>query len=74
MLEASPLPRLPVTGFERVSSPAAKSFHVGLEHQSKEEQEINGLNPVISCAEKGGARYPFVLMLDGIVSDSVTTG
>lgn len=70
MLEASPLPRLPVTALESVPSLAEKVFHVVLDRQSKEEQEVNGSDPVIPCSGKG-ARYPLVLVLDGIVSSSI---
>lgn len=67
ILEASPLPKLPVTGLDSVSCPTRESFGVCLDHQSTEEEDINGRDnqvkykPVIS-------RYPFVLLLDGIVS------
>ena len=67
ILEASPLPKLPVTGLDSVSCPTRESFGVCLDHQSTEEETVNGRDnqvqykPVIS-------RYPFVLLLDGIVS------
>ncbi|KAI9827307.1 MAG: hypothetical protein M1826_006411 [Phylliscum demangeonii] len=74
ILEASPLPKLPVTALERVPasswSPAeTPSFHATLGRQSKEEEDINGISSAVPYA--GGhmreQRYPLVLMLDGIV-------
>lgn len=68
ILEASPLPKLPVTGLDPVSSLTQESFSVCLDHQSTEEEAVNGRDnqvkykPVVS-------RYPFVLLLDGIVSN-----
>lgn len=67
ILEASPLPKLPITGLDPVSDRTRESFGVCLDHQSAEEEAVNGRDnqvkykPVI-------ARYPFVLLLDGIVS------
>lgn len=67
ILEASPLPKLPVTGLDPVSDSTQETFGVCLDHQSTEEESVNGRDnqvkykPVIP-------RYPFVLLLDGIVS------
>ncbi|KAI9788412.1 MAG: hypothetical protein M1816_006937 [Peltula sp. TS41687] len=70
ILEASPLPRLPATALEPIQSSAEKSFQVVLDRQSKEEQDVNGTDPAIpysGSAKDGGARYPLVMMLDGIL-------
>lgn len=68
VLEASPLPKLPITHFEAVDSPAGE-FHVTLAHQSREDEAVNGTDPRVPSL---GAtrRYPFVLMLDRIVCAS----
>lgn len=69
ILEASPLPKLPVTGFHRVEKRQAP-FHVILDHQSREDQEINGRDTRIKY-DATSSRFPFVLLLDGIVSHSM---
>lgn len=66
ILEASPLPTLPVTGLEAVPSPQP-SFDVILDHQSREDEMINGISPSIEY-KPTFPRYPFILLLDGIVS------
>ena len=65
ILEASPLPRLPVTGFQSVEKRNG-AFHVILTHQSHEEAAINGTNTNIEY-KVSFPRYPFVLLLDGIL-------
>ena len=65
ILEASPLPKLPVVGFESVPRPQA-SFKILLDHQSREEEAINGIQPMIKY-QSGFRRFPFVLLLDGIL-------
>lgn len=67
VLEASPLPRLPVASLEPVTKPQ-DIFHADLNHQSREEEAINGTQGVIRSTSNT-ARYPLVLFLDGIVSD-----
>ena len=42
-------------------------FHVLLNHQTREDEAINGTNTEIKY-EAGFPRYPLVLLLDGIVS------
>ena len=42
-------------------------FHVLLNHQTREDEAINGTNTQIKY-EAGFPRYPLVLLLDGIVS------
>lgn len=66
VLEASPLPKLPVIGFRPVEG-AQGPFHVILDHQSREDEQVNGKDTLIKY-EVGFPRYPFVLLLDGIVS------
>lgn len=66
VLEASPLPRLPIRGFDRVTWPG-EHFLAFLDHQSREDEEINGTDPRIKC-ESVFPRFPFVLLLDGVVS------
>ena len=65
ILEASPLPRLPVAGFQAVEKRNG-AFHVILTHQSREEAAVNGTNTNIDY-KVSFPRYPFVLLLDGIL-------
>ena len=66
IVEASPLPKLPVKGLEPVKQ-VKGTLRVLLDHQSREESEVNGNNNII---EYGAThpRYPLIIMLDGIVS------
>lgn len=66
ILEASPLPKLPATGLLPVDG-YNRPLEVSLDHQSREDELVNGTNPVIKY-KTAFPRYPFVLMLDGIVS------
>ncbi|MCJ1251612.1 hypothetical protein MMC30_008847 [Trapelia coarctata] len=65
ILEASPLPKLPATGLLPVDG-YNRSLEVSLDHQSREDELVNGTNPVIKY-KTAFPRYPFVLMLDGIL-------
>ena len=65
ILEASPLPKLPVAGFRAVEKRNGL-FHVILDHQSREDEAINGTSPNIKY-DVGFPRFPFVLLLDGIL-------
>lgn len=65
ILEASPLPKLPVAGFRAVEKRNG-AFHVILDHQSREDEAVNGTSTNIKY-EVGFPRYPFVLLLDGIL-------
>ena len=65
ILEASPLPKLPVTGFRAVAK-HNEPFHVILDHQSREDEAVNGTNTNIKYGTSF-PRYPFVLLLDGIL-------
>lgn len=66
ILEASPLPQLPVASLRRMEKPQF-TFDAELQHQSREEEAINGTDGMIRAATTN-ARYPIVLLLDGIVS------
>ncbi|KAI9849099.1 MAG: hypothetical protein M1837_005329 [Sclerophora amabilis] len=66
ILEASPLPNLPATGLERITSPSF-NFSVTLGHQSREEQAVNGTDNLIPYNNGSKNRFPFVLLLDGIL-------
>lgn len=48
------------------------TFEVILDHQSREEEAINGIDPRVEY-DMGYPRYPFVLLLDGIVSSPQPT-
>ena len=65
VLEASPLPKLPVAGFQAVKKRNG-AFHVILDHQSREDEAVNGADTNIEY-EVSFPRYPFVLLLDGIL-------
>ncbi len=65
ILEASPLPKLPVAGFRAVEKRNG-AFHVMLDHQSREDEAINGTSTNIKY-DVSFPRYPFVLLLDGIL-------
>ena len=67
MLEASPLPKIPVTGLESIDTPGS-SFRISLDQQSEEEEEINGSNDIVRYNGEA-SRYPLVLVADGIVRD-----
>jgi 21S rRNA (GM2251-2'-O)-methyltransferase len=67
ILETSPLPKLPVTGLESVPNRTQESFDVCLDHQSAEEESVNGTKNLVKY-EPAFSRYPFILLLDGIVS------
>jgi tRNA G18 (ribose-2'-O)-methylase SpoU len=70
ILEASPVPKLPVTALENVENPS-ETFGVEVGHQSAEELAVNSTfeihGPLATLPSVGGAqRYPFLLMLDRI--------
>lgn len=67
ILEASPLPKLPVTALESVTSNTQKSFSVCLDYQSAEDEAVNGTENRVEFRPIF-PRYPFILLLDGIVS------
>ncbi|KAL8915588.1 MAG: hypothetical protein Q9171_000153 [Xanthocarpia ochracea] len=68
ILEASPLPKLPVTGLMSVAKPQLSpqpKFNVVLDHQSREEEAVNGTSTAVPYGNRN-ERYPFLLLLDGI--------
>lgn len=65
ILEASPLPKLPITGLQRVSKPQGP-LHVVIDYQSREDEEINGRDTNVKY-DVGYPRYPIILLLDGIL-------
>lgn len=70
ILEASPLPQLPVKSLRAVSSPNEDTFRVELGAQSREEAATNGLNDRIKIHQPQSQqrrRYPVTLLLDGVV-------
>ena len=67
ILEASPLAKMPITGLETVTGRQG-ALHVIPDHQTREDEAING-NVTNIKYTAGFPRYPFVLMLDGIVSN-----
>ena len=66
MLEASPLPRAPLLTLGRVQYPRS-STPIELDYQSREEEDING-TPELIKPDTNYRRFPFVVLLDGIVS------
>ncbi|KAI9048485.1 hypothetical protein LZ554_007319 [Drepanopeziza brunnea f. sp. 'monogermtubi'] len=70
ILEASPLPRLPVTHlgeFKPASEEQQEGFEVTIDYQSREEAAVNGTENFIRVAKSTFGRKPFVLLLDSIV-------
>ncbi|KAJ5662359.1 uncharacterized protein N7477_009975 [Penicillium maclennaniae] len=74
VLEASPLPKLPIRGFHPVQAMTDSHFRVELAPQTREEAAVNGtddrisiLHPPISPSGEQRYRYPVCLLLDGVV-------
>ena len=67
ILEASPLPQLPVLSFKEVPDINHDSWSLSLGPQSAEEAAVNGTADRIVKASQHRQRYPVVLLLDGIV-------
>jgi 21S rRNA (GM2251-2'-O)-methyltransferase len=71
ILEASPLPRLPITSLgEIIAQDGKQGFLVSLDHQSREEAAINGTSNFIALPRDATAQRsgkPFVLLLDSIL-------
>lgn len=74
VLEASPLPQLPVRGFYPVPAVSESQFRVELAPQSREEAAVNGTDeriPILhqydSTQKQMIYRFPVVLLLDGVV-------
>lgn len=67
VLEASPLPQLPLKALGPLSEdPTKPGYSVELTYQSNEEAEINGTSDFFSY-QLPRERKPFVLLLDGIL-------
>ncbi|KAF4625787.1 hypothetical protein G7Y89_g12378 [Cudoniella acicularis] len=67
VLEASPLPRLPVTSLGPLKSENNQpGFEVAVDHQSKEDAVINGMSSFVSIPFDRSGRKPMVLFLDSI--------
>ncbi|KAI0205924.1 hypothetical protein F4808DRAFT_408303 [Astrocystis sublimbata] len=67
VLEASPLPQLPLKALGPLSEdPTKTGFHLELGHQSSEEAQVNGTSDFIGY-QLPKERKPFVLLLDGIL-------
>ena len=64
VLEASPLPQLPVRSLNLVDA-RSSVIEVDLDYQSREEEEINQSSPVIRC--QTSSRSPVILLLDGVL-------
>ncbi|KAJ5454535.1 uncharacterized protein N7458_005491 [Penicillium daleae] len=74
VLEASPLPKLPVRGLHAVPAISESHFRVELAPQSREEAAVNGTNdhiPILHPSDPSSGqqthRYPVALLLDGVV-------
>jgi 21S rRNA (GM2251-2'-O)-methyltransferase len=68
ILEASPLPRRPVTSLgEFISTAGQSGFKISLDHQSREEAAVNGTEDFIKHSSNVPGRKPLVLLLDSIV-------
>lgn len=66
VLEASPLPQIPVTALGEVPADASQpGFKISLGHQSREETTVNGTPDFIIT--EPSSRKPFVLLLDQIL-------
>lgn len=68
ILEASPLPKLPLLSLGGLVSTETRitGFNVELDHQSREEAAINGTETFIPQRPGASKRKPFVLLLDSI--------
>ncbi|KAH8821075.1 hypothetical protein F5884DRAFT_766484 [Xylogone sp. PMI_703] len=68
ILEASPLPKLPVTSLGELvkNEDMITGFEVELDHQSREDAAINGTDNFIPYRPNVTGRKPFVLLLDSI--------
>lgn len=75
ILEASPLPKLPVRGLQAVPSISEEYFRTELAPQTREEAAVNGTDDRIHIHHPSpppheteqSHRYPIVLLLDGVV-------
>ncbi|KAH8768085.1 hypothetical protein F5883DRAFT_418512 [Diaporthe sp. PMI_573] len=66
VLEASPLPQLPITALEEFSEDQDRpGFKIAVGHQSYEEAQINGTSGFVST--EPGSRKPLVLVVDQVL-------
>lgn len=67
ILEASPLPQLPITSLGSVAQQdGLNGFLVNLAHQSREDKEINGENTFVPTIWSPRTHNPLVLFLDSV--------
>ncbi|TVY71320.1 rRNA methyltransferase [Lachnellula suecica] len=68
ILEASPLPRLPITSLgELASEDGQTGFEVTIDYQSREDAAVNGTSTFAKTSKYRDGRKPMVLFLDGVV-------
>lgn len=69
ILEASPLPKLPLMSLGPLNADFPSGFTINLDHQSREEAAINGTSTFIPLphSHRGQPRNPLVLFLDSIL-------
>jgi 21S rRNA (GM2251-2'-O)-methyltransferase len=68
ILEASPLPRLPITSLGKLTTVEGQDgFEVSVDYQSREEAAVNGTSNFIKIPRIRSGRKPLVLLLDSIV-------
>ncbi|KAI0845999.1 hypothetical protein F5Y00DRAFT_153173 [Daldinia vernicosa] len=66
ILEASPLPQLPIRSLGPLTEEPATGFTLELAHQTAEEAQVNGTSNFVKCVLPPN-RKPFVLLLEGIL-------
>lgn len=68
ILEASPLPRLPVTSLKKLAEQdGVPGFKVVVDYQTREDAAINGTSHFVSITKDPSARKPLVLFVDSIL-------
>ncbi|RKF54052.1 hypothetical protein GcM3_213025 [Golovinomyces cichoracearum] len=73
ILEASPLPKLPVKGLgdvkisEDANGNKQAGFEVQLDHQTREDEAINGTSNIVKIQKSLHDKQPIVLLLDQIL-------
>ncbi|KAI1473970.1 hypothetical protein F4774DRAFT_402470 [Daldinia eschscholtzii] len=66
VLEASPLPQVPIRSLGSLTEKPTRGFNIELGHQSAEEAQVNGTSNFVEYSLPPN-RKPFVLILDGIL-------
>lgn len=69
-MEASPLPRVPIRALG-LPDREKNTLHLTLDHQSREDEVVNGTSTELKYMSSF-SRFPFVILLDGIVSGDPT--